>query len=297
MIEKGIPTKIANIALKAMLYEVNANPKPGLVDSLNTGSHEDMDVFTFIDSSISLYPYMLECSELGYSFNEKNSNNLFQSLREIGMRAEKDMLYETKGINTQKGLIFIFGIICANAGRILNKSKQIDIEEICNISSIMVKGIVNEELASLDKARDANLTAGERMYLDYGITGIRGEVEKGFPTVMKYGLPNLSKGLEKGLSLNQAFIDTLLYIMSYAEDTNVLWRGGIKSLEIMRKLAREAISLGGIGTVEGRVCIDNMNKEFINRNISPGGSADLLATTIMFYLMDREFNAKGDIYG
>lgn len=296
MIEK-MPMKIAKLALKSMLYEVNISPKPGLVDSLDSGSHDDMDIFTFIDSSISLYPFMLECSQLGYDFKGEDPKELFQSLRKLGVKAEKDMLIETKGINTQKGLIFILGIISANAGRILNRSQEINIEKLCYISSIMVKNIVDEELASLNNNKDANFTAGQRMYLDYGVTGIRGEVEKGFPTVMNYGLPKLYKALEDGLPLNQALLNTLLYIMSYADDTNILWRGGMESLEIMRSYAREAISLGGISTIEGRKYVENMNKEFIQKNISPGGSADLLATTIMFYLLEKEFNFKGGIHG
>lgn len=70
----------------------------------------------------------------------------------------------------------------------------------------------------------------------------------------------------------------------------------------MRQSAREAISFGGITTANGRRSIENMNREFVKKNISPGGSADLLATTIMFYLLDMEFNykdsdTKGEIYG
>lgn len=293
MLEKTIPLKIANIALKAMLYEVNTNPKPGLVDSLDRGSHKDMDVFTFIDSSISLYPFMLKCSQLGYGFRGEDSSKLFQLLRKLGIEAEKDMLDETKGINTQKGLIFILGIISSNVARLLYRSKEIDIKEICEASSTMVKGIIDKELISLVKFKDIDFTAGEKIYLDHNITGIRGEVEKGFPTVIKYGLPSLYRGLDKGLDLNQAFVNTLLNLMCYAEDTNVLWRGGIASLDTMRELSKQAIFLGGMSTDKGRIYIDTMNKEFIKRNISPGGSADLLATTIMFYLLDKEFNSKG----
>jgi len=46
--------KISNLAVKAILYEVCASPKPGLVDRENSGAHRDMDIFTFVDSSAAL---------------------------------------------------------------------------------------------------------------------------------------------------------------------------------------------------------------------------------------------------
>lgn len=46
--------EIAQNALKALLYEVVTNPKPGLVDPADVGSHPDMNVYMFIDSSLSL---------------------------------------------------------------------------------------------------------------------------------------------------------------------------------------------------------------------------------------------------
>ena len=46
--------KITQNALKALLYEVVTNPKPGLVDPVDVGSHLDMNVYLFIDSSLSL---------------------------------------------------------------------------------------------------------------------------------------------------------------------------------------------------------------------------------------------------
>lgn len=47
----------ARQAVRALLYEVNTTPKPGLVDRRNSGSHTDMDSFTFMSSAASLYPY------------------------------------------------------------------------------------------------------------------------------------------------------------------------------------------------------------------------------------------------
>ena len=43
--------------MQALLYEVSATPKPGLVDRNNTGAHKDMDIFTFEASAVSLNHY------------------------------------------------------------------------------------------------------------------------------------------------------------------------------------------------------------------------------------------------
>ena len=48
------PQEIAQNAGKALLYEVVTNPKPGLVDPADRGPHPDMDVYLFINSSLSL---------------------------------------------------------------------------------------------------------------------------------------------------------------------------------------------------------------------------------------------------
>jgi len=50
--------EIAGQAEKALLYEVALTPKPGLVDRNNSGAHSDMDFFTFLDSIVSLSPYL-----------------------------------------------------------------------------------------------------------------------------------------------------------------------------------------------------------------------------------------------
>ena len=41
--------KLSSLSMQALLYEVSATPKPGLVDRNNTGAHKDMDIFTFED--------------------------------------------------------------------------------------------------------------------------------------------------------------------------------------------------------------------------------------------------------
>ena len=55
----------ARLASQALLYEVAATPKPGLVDRENSGSHRDMDFFTFQASAAALFPYFSQCVKIG----------------------------------------------------------------------------------------------------------------------------------------------------------------------------------------------------------------------------------------
>lgn len=276
---------IAQMAQKAMLYEVCATPKPGLVDKINSGAHNDMDIFTFIESTTALFPTMYHCSLAGLENPYIKEKELFKKIRHIGIQGEKDMFLATSGVNTQKGLIFILGIVCAAVGHLISNREKVTAKNISVKVSKMTRGIVDEELAVLKgQESDRKLTAGERLFLKYSVTGIRGEVEAGLPTVMNVGLKKLISNLEK-LDINSALINTLLEIILVSEDTNVLWRKGKKGLDFMRERTKKALELGAMATEEGRRDIEKMDKEFIALNISPGGSADLLATTIMVYMI------------
>lgn len=281
-----IAFQIAKTAQKAMLYEVCATPKPGLVDQTNSGSHNDMDIFTFIDSTTALFSTMYYCSLAGLCNPSTSERDLFKKIRKIGIKGERQMFLATSGVNTQKGLIFILGIVCAAIGHLISRKEGITSEKISSKVSQMTQGIVEKELYALKRrSSDKELTAGETLFLKYNVTGIRGEVEAGLPTVMKTGLCKLKKSLYEKLDINSAMINTLLKIMLVSEDTNVLSRKGKKGLEFMRERAKKALKLGAMTTSAGRCDIEKMDNEFRNLGISPGGSADLLATTVMIYML------------
>ncbi len=67
---------------------------------------------------------------------------------------------------------------------------------------------------------------GGEALLAEGVTGIRGEAERGFPAVIEVALPCLRKLLSDGAALNDALAETLLLLMTATEDTNILARGG-----------------------------------------------------------------------
>lgn len=285
-----IINSLGGFAELAMLYEISAYPKPGLVTPISNGAHKDMDYFTFLNSTSALTPYMYVFAEKG--FNHKSPYEIFLSIRRIGIEAEKSMLCKTKGINTHKGMIFLMGITLAATAKTIYE--KLPFESITEIIKSMTKGIVENELKiNKENMIKENLTYGEKLYLKYGLKGIRGEVESGIPIVFNRALPLY----EKSSSLNERerLVHTLICIMSYCEDTTVLHRKSIDTLYYMQERSRNIMSLGGVKTKSGRAEILKLDKEFCEMGISPGGAADLLAITV-FMSFVKEFIKEGVLY-
>ncbi len=277
---------ISEKAVQAMLYEVSATPKPGLVDRHNSGAHEDMNFYTFMSSSAVLNNTFYKCAQISEKHRKVNYRNLLSYIRPIGIEGEKKMFRATGGVNTHKGLIFSLGIISAVAGMMYTQSSKVNIDsvEICFKVMEVTKGIIKRELEQIKKKE---LTNGELLYKKYGVKGIRGEVESGFATVRKYGLPTLKKFV-KDENFNDVLVQVLLNLMIHTEDSNVLSRHDLNTLEYVQVNAKQAIDLGGMFTKEGRKKIRDMDKKFIKKNISPGGSADLLAVTLLLYFLENK---------
>lgn len=267
-------------ALRALLYEVSVNPKPGLVDPVSSGPHPDMDVFSFIDSAMSLRVYFNECVEQGASFQGNDLRELFLAIRPAGVEAEKAMFQATQGVNTHKGAIFSLGIlVTADAYQSIHNEFLVQ-----QIVQLMLKDLtVNDFKGLADKAPEA-LTAGEKEYLTYGIKGIRGEAEAGFPTVMTIGLPALRK--HQGTT-NQRLLDTLMTIVGNGVDTNLVKRAQTNDIvHWAHEQSERYFALGGSRTVQGMAFLDELNEIFNARNLSLGGSADLLILTIFMGLRE-----------
>lgn len=289
MDNKEFSIYISNLATKALLYEVSATPKPGLVDRYNSGAHKDMDFFSFLNSSIALIDHFRQCTMAGLNFSEEDYTLLLKNIRPIGIEAEKNMFNATGGINTHKGLVFSIGIIAAAAGLHYKKHRNENIlaTEISELVKLITKDITIE-LREIEEKED--LTYGERLYLKYGVKGIRGEVEEGFQTVLEYALPAFKTLIKEDKHINDILIQVLLHLMANTEDSNILGRHDMETLEFAKSKAKAALSHGGIFTYYGKLYVEEMDKSFIQKNISPGGSADLLAITIMLYMLE-----KGDI--
>lgn len=282
---------IAQDACRALLYEVCTTPKPGLVDRNNCGSHRDMDIFTFMDSTAALHPYFRRCGEIGMDNRENTPEETFEKLRQAGIKAERCMLRVTRGVNTHKGAIFTMGLACAALGRLEHEkwSKPAAVLAAC---AELATGVterdfkkIKEKTAHVGPADEELLSFGEKLYLQYGIRGVRGQAEDGFPAVLNAGLPALERELSAGADINRAGSVALLAILRSCTDTNLIARGG-----------REA-QLKAVATVDALLMeqsppspevIAELDRLFIEENLSPGGSADLLGLCCLLHFLQTE---------
>ena len=274
--------KVGQYLTQAILLEVSTHPKPGLVTRLSNGAHKDMSIFTFMMSSAVLSKAFNDLQDIGQA-HRGTLAELFCKLRSYGVGAEAELLRVTKGVNTQRGILFAGGIVSAVSGYAMNMGLSRD--ALLPIIKEMAAGLVARELKNLDHAA---MTAGEKLYYKYGITGIRGEVENGFPSVVNYGLPALEDAFDKGATINDALVHALIALMTVVEDSNVIWRTDYDTLLEVQRIAKNILSLGSVFTEKGRMAIAETERYFLQRRISPGGSADLLSVTITLYLLEHK---------
>ena len=274
--------KVGQYLTQAILLEVSTHPKPGLVTRLSNGAHKDMSIFTFMMSSAVLSKAFNDLQDIGQA-HRGTLVELFCKLRSYGVGAEAELLRVTKGVNTQRGILFAGGIVSAVSGYAMNMGLSRD--ALLPLIKEMAAGLVARELKNLDHAA---MTAGEKLYYKYGITGIRGEVENGFPSVVNYGLPALEDAFDKGATINDALVHALISLMTVVEDSNVIWRTDYDTLLEVQRIAKNILSLGSVFTEKGRMAIAETERYFLQRRISPRGSADLLSVTITLYLLEHK---------
>ncbi|MEG0689233.1 MAG: triphosphoribosyl-dephospho-CoA synthase CitG [Hungatella sp.] len=276
-------SKLSALSMRALLYEVAATPKPGLVDRNNSGSHRDMDFFTFQSSAVSLNRFFEAFTLCGIRNHERSCEEVFRLIRPIGIEAEQVMLEATQGINTHKGMIFSLGVFCSALGYLYGNGIPYSRDELVHTCAAMTRHLPDDFLGITPETAK---THGELLYAAYGIRGIRGEAALGYPTVFALALPIFEAYIERGYSVNDAGILTLLHIIANSEDTNLISRS---DYETMKKIQQQLNLLLHSDFYESDylAAIRKLDAEFIVLNISPGGSADMLALTYFIYYLER----------
>ena len=306
-------TRISDEAVSALLREVRLTPKPGLVDQANSGSHRDMDLVLMEKSARSLRPYFETAVMIGIETAALKSKEVFPLLKMAGMEAEQTMFRETGGVNTHKGAVYLFGILLGAAGRLYGKKRFLfdpephvkgeTLLEILETANSIAENAAREDLEQIPALPEAllrnsykdipdsntgaglipvlrertGLTSGEIIYLLYGLSGVRGEVLEGFPSVRKALSPVLNGVVTPALFLSDdSLIRVLLGFIAEGKDTNMITRGGFERAKKAAETVRPLLKNKSLD----RAAVEQLDRGFIDENLSPGGSADLLAVTV-----------------
>lgn len=271
---------IAVQAYLALTQEVNTTPKPGLVDRNNCGAHKDMTLRHFFASANALRPYFARFVQTGYQTKSQPGKVVLPQIRRIGIEAEAAMLQATHGINTHKGAIFSLGLLCAAAGRLDPKDWRADL--LLRQCAQLADGIVEQDLRNI--TAETAKTAGEKVYAEHGICGVRGLAQAGYPVLQDIALPVFHDCLLQGMSVNKAGAITLLYIIANTDDTNMIFRSDRNTQTQIQNTIKHILDATPYPEFD---TIYELDEIFIKQNISPGGSADLLAMTYLLYQLEQ----------
>ncbi len=272
--------QLVSITSQSLLEEVSAHPKFGLVTKVNSGKHKDMDYTTFVDSIEVLQPYFVEYGFEGFNLKE----DTFQKLREIGIRAEKALLEKTKGVNTYRGVIFLLGVLLPSIVDTVYNNKAF--ENIQENIKFLCKDILNDFHMIDDKIKNNQpLTYGEKIYKEHGITGIRGVVKGGINIAFELE----PKFRNSKSNSNDLVIDILLNSMATLEDTVILHKHDLETLDFVKAKSCDIIDLGGYCTIIGKKSVEYFTDECIKLNISPGGSADIVTIVLILIKIRKMF--------
>ncbi len=278
----ALAKQIAILALRSLHAELVLYPKPGLVSLRDNGSHTDMTAMTFFRSLFSLRHYFLAMANAGMGDGD------FQTLKSLGIVAEQKMLRATHGVNTHRGAIFCLGLLCAAAGRCLSQGLALRAQ---NIRAALLEhwgvDLIAHSNTALKFAAEIHphklQSHGLQVAQSYAISGAREEAAAGFPSVFELALPRLMQSLDQGRSQTEAQIDSLFVLMAHMHDTNLYYRGGVAAAEFSRQSARVFLAAGGTEQADWLAQAERCHREFVQRRLSPGGAADLLAASWFIY--------------
>ena len=280
-----IPYIIGHLASMALQAELDTTPKPGLVDRNDNGAHRDMDHALMQRSIQALHPYFVRLAQLGFTDKQPCHDEIVN----IGIEAEREMFKVTGGVNTHKGALFSIGLAAvALAGEAFCRITQ---AEGCgtmaynDVNSKQIQSLSNS-IASLARLfPDTNGTHGSKAKANNILKGALDNAREGYTQLFKAWLPFYIDRIAEGD--NYALHKTLLRIMCDLDDTNIVYRTSIETMQEVKTEARQMLDTSR-NIVNFEAALQAMNTDYIHRNISPGGSADMLSLVVFLSCVVRK---------
>ena len=256
-----IPYIIGHLASMALQAELDTTPKPGLVDRNDNGAHRDMDHALMQRSIQALHPYFVRLAQIGFD----NPQPRHDEIQQVGIEAEQAMFKATGGVNTHKGALFSIGLAAVALGGMACSNNA----QLHSLSNSIAS------LASLFP--DTSGTHGSKAKANNKLKGALDNAREGYPQLFKAWLPFYLDRLAEGD--RYALHKTLLRIMCDLDDTNIVYRTSMETMQEVQAEARRVLEHIP-ETTHFEAVLQAMNTDYIRRNISPGGSADMLSLVV-----------------
>ena len=256
-----IPYIIGHLASMALQAELDTTPKPGLVDRNDNGAHRDMDYALMHRSIQALHPYFVRLAQIGFD----NPQPRHDEIQQVGIEAEQAMFKATGGVNTHKGALFSIGLAAVALGGMACSNNA----QLHSLSNSIAS------LASLFP--DTSGTHGSKAKANNKLKGALDNAREGYTQLFKAWLPFYLDRLAEGD--RYALHKTLLRIMCDLDDTNIVYRTSMETMQEVQAEARRMLEHIP-ETTHFEAALQAMNTDYIRRNISPGGSADMLSLVV-----------------
>lgn len=263
-----VADRIGELAQQALIAEVTLTPKPGLVDSRNSGSHSDLTLELMIRSAQCLTPYFTQMAQA--ASNATVSPWLRETIGAIGRDAEQAMMAETGGINTHRGAIWALGLL--STACVVSPSTALSAIHLCTTAGAIA--CINDRYAP------ATFSKGKLATNLYQVNGAKQQAQQGFPAITQHALPTLRLSRSLGHTETEARLNALLALTAHLTDTCVLSRAGMAGQTLLHARSNEILALGGVAHPQAYALLEQLDGEMIALNASPGGAADLLAATL-----------------
>ena len=315
-----LPYIIAHLATQALQAELDTTPKPGLVDKDNNGAHRDMDHALMQLSINTLHPYFVRLAFLGFTDTLPSHTVIRDAGIEAEkvMLEATNGVNTHKGALFSMGLAVVAAAYeekKAAANKEVRGKEEREKErekEEREDSQVSLENLAPlESLASPLSSLQLTIKALAASFPDTsGTHGSKAKQLSNGTTTIKGALDNAREGYEKLFAEWLPFYNerrkshdahalhkTLLRIMCDLDDTNVIYRTNVVTAEEVKQEARALLaSFEEAYAAEDKekcasaieekcasaelLALKDMDRRYTERNISPGGAADMLSLTV-----------------
>ena len=315
-----LPYIIAHLATQALQAELDTTPKPGLVDKDNNGAHRDMDHALMQLSINTLHPYFMRLAFLGFADTLPSHTVIRDAgiEAEKAMLEATNGVNTHKGALFSMGLAVVAAAYeekKAAANKEVRGKEEREKErekEEREDSQVSLENLAPlESLASPLSSLQLTIKALAASFPDTsGTHGSKAKQLSNGTTTIKGALDNAREGYEKLFAEWLPFYNerrkshdahalhkTLLRIMCDLDDTNVIYRTNVATAEEVKQEARALLaSFEEAYAAEDKekcasaieekcasaelLALKDMDRRYTERNISPGGAADMLSLTV-----------------